>query len=76
MAVSWSCVFLGGAWLLGAGAAASQPHLPAEVADGRDGADVGQQDCKGSRGCVGAGFRPGHHLTCMASLEGQEEAAG
>ena len=57
MATSLSCIFLGQAWVLGAGAGAGggagaavpAPHLPAEVADGGDGADVGQQDCKGSR---------------------------
>lgn len=56
MAISLSGVFLGQAWVLGAGAeagawaGASPPHLPAEVADGGDGADVGQQDCKESIG--------------------------
>lgn len=56
MAISLSGVFLGQAWVLGAGAGAGAragappPHLPAEVADGGDGADVGQQDYKRSIG--------------------------
>lgn len=81
MAISLSCVFLDQVWVLraGAGAAASLPHLPAEVADGRDGADVGQQDCEGNTeppecrlhsGLVTTGYP--HGLV----LKGQEEASG
>ena len=60
-----SCVFLGQAWVLGAGAgagagaatAAVAPplHLPAEISDGRDGANVGQQNCKRSTDLLSAG---------------------
>lgn len=51
MAISLSCAFLVQAWVLGAVAVASVPlpRLPAEVVDGRDGTDVGQQHCKEHR---------------------------
>lgn len=39
------------------------PHLPAEVTDGRDGANIGQQDCKGST------KSPGCHLQLVPSSD-------